>query len=54
MTVFHIPRSPEQALVEHRAVRSAIAARDAVRARQEMLDHLVRVETDVEKGAARG
>ena len=54
MTVFLIPRSPEQALVEHRAVRSAIAARDAGRARQEMLDHLVRVETDVEKGVASG
>jgi len=54
MTVFVIPRSPEQALVEHRAVRSAIAARDVARARQEMLDHLVRVETDVEKGVTNG
>jgi DNA-binding FadR family transcriptional regulator len=54
MTVFLIPRSPELALVEHRAVRGAIAARDVARARQEMLDHLTRVETDVEKGVAHG
>ena len=54
MTVFFIPQSPEQALVEHRAVRRAIAAGDGARARQEMFDHLVRVETDVEKGVANG
>jgi len=54
MTVFFIPQSPEQALVEHRAVRRAIAAGDGPRARQEMFDHLVRVETDVEKGVANG
>jgi GntR family transcriptional regulator, transcriptional repressor for pyruvate dehydrogenase complex len=54
MTVFFIPHSPEQALVEHRAVRRAIAAGDGARARQEMFDHLVRVETDVENGVANG
>lgn len=54
MTVFLIPQSPEQALVEHRAVRSAIADGDAEGARREMLEHLTRVETDVEKGVANG
>jgi len=53
-TVFVIPRSPERAVVEHRGIRAAIAAGDPTRARQEMFDHLVRVETDVEKGSAGG
>ena len=35
-------------------LHSMQAVRDVVRARQEMLDHLVRVETDVEKGVANG
>jgi GntR family transcriptional repressor for pyruvate dehydrogenase complex len=54
MTVFVIPRSPERAVVEHRGIRAAIVAGDAPRARQEMFDHLLRVETDVEKGVAGG
>jgi GntR family transcriptional regulator, transcriptional repressor for pyruvate dehydrogenase complex len=53
MTVFVIPNSPESAVVEHRAVRAAIASGDADRARREMRAHLARVETDVEKGVAR-
>ena len=54
MTVFVIPRSPERAVVEHRAIRAAIAAGDPARARREMFNHLVRVETDVQRGAVRG
>jgi GntR family transcriptional repressor for pyruvate dehydrogenase complex len=54
MTVFLIPQSPESAVVEHRAIRAAIASGDSARARQEMTHHLVRVEADVEKGAANG
>lgn len=54
MTVFTIPRSPESAVVEHRAIRAAIASGDPSRARQEMANHLVRVESDVEKGVSNG
>jgi GntR family transcriptional repressor for pyruvate dehydrogenase complex len=54
MTVFVIPQSPESAVVEHRAIRAAIASGDPSRARQEMTDHLVRVEADVEKGVSNG
>ncbi len=54
LTIVRIPRSPERAVVEHRAIREAIAAGDPDRARQEMRAHLVRVETDVEKGAPNG
>jgi len=54
MTVFVIPQSPESAVVEHRGIRAAIASGDPARARQEMTDHLVRVEADVEKGVSNG
>jgi GntR family transcriptional regulator, transcriptional repressor for pyruvate dehydrogenase complex len=54
MTVFVIPQSPESAVVEHRAIRAAIASGDPVRARHEMTHHLVRVEADVEKGVGNG
>jgi GntR family transcriptional regulator, transcriptional repressor for pyruvate dehydrogenase complex len=54
MTVFVIPHSPESAVVEHRAIRAAIASGDPAHARQEMTDHLVRVEADVEKGVSSG
>jgi len=54
ITVYSIPQSPESAVVEHRAVRAAIASGDAARARQEMTNHLVRVESDVEKGVSNG
>jgi len=54
MTVFVIPQSPESAVVEHRAIRAAIASGDPSRARQEMSNHLVRVESDVEKGVSNG
>ena len=54
LTVFVIPGSPEQAVVEHRAIQAAIAAGDSARARGQMLAHLARVQSDVEKGVARG
>lgn len=53
-TVYMIPQSPERAVVEHRAIRAAIASGDPSRARQEMTNHLVRVESDVEKGVSNG
>ena len=53
-TVYHIPQSPESAVVEHRRIRAAVAARDPERAREEMRTHLVRVETDVQKDALHG
>jgi GntR family transcriptional regulator, transcriptional repressor for pyruvate dehydrogenase complex len=54
MTVYTIPQSPESAVVEHRAIRAAVAARDEEGARREMRSHLARVETDVEGGSPRG
>jgi GntR family transcriptional regulator, transcriptional repressor for pyruvate dehydrogenase complex len=54
MTVYTIPQSPESAVGEHRAIREAVAAGDAERARREMAGHLARVETDVEKGSPDG
>jgi GntR family transcriptional repressor for pyruvate dehydrogenase complex len=54
MTVFHLPGSAPRAVEEHRAVRAAIADRNATRARDEMRAHLTRVERDVRKGAGGG
>ena len=65
MSIFLVPGSPERSAGQHRAIRQAIAERDAVRARHEMNAHLVRVESDVhyalsagpalaESGGARG
>jgi GntR family transcriptional regulator, transcriptional repressor for pyruvate dehydrogenase complex len=51
--VYHVPQSPESAVVEHHAVRAAIVAGDAARARDEMHRHLIRVETDIHKGVLR-
>ena len=54
LTVYRIPQSPESAVGEHRKIREAIAAGDAVRARDEMRAHLDRVELDVHKGGGDG
>jgi GntR family transcriptional repressor for pyruvate dehydrogenase complex len=54
LTIVLIPHSPESAVLEHRAIRAAIANRDASRAREEMRAHLARVQSDVERGAANG
>lgn len=54
VTVYHLPGSPESAVVEHRAIRAAVAARDAESARGEMRAHLARVESDVQKGVLGG
>lgn len=53
-TVYHVPQSPERAVVEHRRIRAAVAAGDAAGAREEMRDHLLRVEADVQKGVLHG
>ena len=47
MAIFVVPDSPERSLEQHRAIRAAIAARDAGGARKAMRAHLVRVEADV-------
>jgi GntR family transcriptional regulator, transcriptional repressor for pyruvate dehydrogenase complex len=47
ISIFRIPGSPERSLDQHSAIRAAIAARDATRAREEMRAHLLRVESDV-------
>jgi GntR family transcriptional repressor for pyruvate dehydrogenase complex len=54
MTVFNLPGSAARAVEEHRAVRTAIAAGDAARARDEMRAHLARVELDVQRGGEGG
>jgi GntR family transcriptional repressor for pyruvate dehydrogenase complex len=54
MTVYTIPHSPERAVVEHRAIRAAVAGGDSGRAREEMRLHLARVEMDVEAARADG
>lgn len=54
LSVVHVPHSPESAIVEHRAVRNAIASGDAAAARDAMWKHLDRVERDAEKGVMNG
>lgn len=46
-SVFLIPGGPERSLEQHRAIWAAIAGGDAEQARDEMREHLVRVEADV-------
>jgi GntR family transcriptional regulator, transcriptional repressor for pyruvate dehydrogenase complex len=53
-TVVHVPRSAESAVVEHRAVREAIGARNGDWSRNAMREHLERVEHDAEKGVQNG
>lgn len=54
LTVVNVPESPESAIVEHRAVREAIAAGNPGAARDAMCTHLDRVERDAERGSANG
>ena len=54
LTIVLIPGSPESAVVEHRAIRAAIASGDSGSAREEMRAHLARVQSDVAKGAIDG
>jgi DNA-binding FadR family transcriptional regulator len=54
MSIYLIPSSPERSLGQHRAIRAAIDSGDADRARDEMRDHLVRVEADVHHIVAKG
>ena len=52
--VVNVPRSPESAIVEHRAVLEAVAARNPDWARNAMREHLERVERDAQKGTPNG
>jgi GntR family transcriptional repressor for pyruvate dehydrogenase complex len=54
LTVVRVPQSPERAIVEHRAVRDAVAAGNPGLARDAMGSHLNRVERDAEKGVGHG
>jgi len=47
MSIFLVSGSPERSFEQHRAIRGAIAARDATAARETMRAHIVRVESDV-------
>jgi GntR family transcriptional repressor for pyruvate dehydrogenase complex len=47
MSIFLVPESPERSFEQHRTIRTAVATRDAVAAREAMRAHLVRVESDV-------
>jgi len=48
MSIFLIPGSPERSLDQHRLILEAIAGGDAGEARRHMLEHLGRVEAEVE------
>lgn len=52
ISIFRIPGSPQRSLEQHRAIRDAIASRNAGLAREEMRLHLVRVESDVNEALA--
>lgn len=54
MSIFLIPGSAERSLVQHRAIRDAVADGDAERARAEMGGHLMRVESDVHHAITSG
>lgn len=54
MSIFLVPESPERSFEQHRAIRAAVAARDATAARAEMHAHLVRVESDVHNALTAG
>jgi GntR family transcriptional repressor for pyruvate dehydrogenase complex len=54
MSIFVVPESPERSSEQHLAIRDAIAARDAGRAREEMRDHLARVESDIHRALTAG
>jgi GntR family transcriptional repressor for pyruvate dehydrogenase complex len=54
ISIFLIPESPERSFEQHRAIREAIAARDATAAREQMRAHLVRVESDVHNALTAG
>jgi DNA-binding FadR family transcriptional regulator len=54
MSIFLIPGSPEHSLEQHRAIRAAIADREATRAREQMRAHLERVEADMNRAVSAG
>jgi len=54
MSIFRVPGSPERSLEQHRSILDAIAARDVAAAKEAMLAHLVRVESDVQNGLSSG
>lgn len=47
-SIYFIPGSPQRSIAQHRLILSAIAKGDADAARQHMLEHLQRVEGDVQ------
>ena len=53
-SIYLIPSSARRSLEQHRRIRDAIAAGDRQRARDEMREHLVRVESDIHRIVAEG
>ena len=51
--IYRIPGSPERSLVQHGEILEAIAAGRSELARQRMRQHLLRVEAEVERAAAK-
>jgi len=47
-SIYHIPGSPQQSIAQHRLILAALTARDAVGARRTMLQHLTRVEGEID------
>jgi GntR family transcriptional repressor for pyruvate dehydrogenase complex len=47
-SIYHVPGSPQTSLEQHRLILDAVAAGDTEEARARMLEHLRRVERDVE------
>jgi GntR family transcriptional repressor for pyruvate dehydrogenase complex len=54
ISTYVIPGSAERSHDQHRLIRDAIADGDSARARAEMVAHLVRVESDVDRALGRG
>jgi GntR family transcriptional repressor for pyruvate dehydrogenase complex len=47
-SVYQIPGSPERSIEQHRTILEAVTRRDPDGARRAMLDHLLRVERDIQ------
>ncbi|MDQ7843006.1 MAG: FadR/GntR family transcriptional regulator [Armatimonadota bacterium] len=48
-SIYRIPGSPQQSIIQHRGILAAIASGDAADARWQMWQHLARVERDIEE-----
>jgi GntR family transcriptional repressor for pyruvate dehydrogenase complex len=46
-SIYHIAGSPQRSIMQHRAILAAVSAGDAQAAREQMREHLLRVEGDI-------